>query len=284
MLDYKASRPDTPYCYDVVTQEALQIGNSDTVGFIIAVLQIASSPDDRIRIAFYNRYLGRNLDEPPTPDESAWIGRLRLLSLEEAFSEIVLFYRLAEKKDEIAYIQALEEQIHAFGTSRIADIPLFLQWWDESGRTQSIHLPRNRDAINIITIHKSKGLQYKAVCIPYCNWSLQPKNGQFVVGPKPQPPFDTLEHVPLEWNKALAEPTFRKPISAKRFSPKSITSTCSTWRRPAPKRNCTSSSPERAGEHGAHSPVDSRFHRKPTARAMRRSERFRDIFRKRNKD
>ena len=55
LLDYKASRPDTPYCYDVVTQEALQIGNSDTVGFIIAVLQIASSPDDRIRIAFYNR-------------------------------------------------------------------------------------------------------------------------------------------------------------------------------------------------------------------------------------
>ena len=52
LLDYKASRPDTPYCYDVVTQEALQIGNSDTVGFIIAVLQIASSPDDRIRIAF----------------------------------------------------------------------------------------------------------------------------------------------------------------------------------------------------------------------------------------
>ena len=34
LLDYKASRPDTPYCYDVVTQEALQIGNSDTVGFI----------------------------------------------------------------------------------------------------------------------------------------------------------------------------------------------------------------------------------------------------------
>lgn len=208
LLDYKASRPDTPYCYDVVTQEALQIGNSDTVGFIIAVLQIASSPDDRIRIAFYNRYLGRNLDEPPTPDESAWIGRLRLLSLEEAFSEIVLFYRLAEKKDEIAYIQALEEQIHAFGTSRIADIPLFLQWWDESGRTQSIHLPRNRDAINIITIHKSKGLQYKAVCIPYCNWSLQPKTGSLLWARSPEAPFDTLEHVPLEWNKALAESYF----------------------------------------------------------------------------
>ena len=52
------------------------------------------------------------------------------LSIEEAFEEILLRYRLNEQAQEVAYLQAMQEQIHAFSTSKIADIPLFLKWWD----------------------------------------------------------------------------------------------------------------------------------------------------------
>ena len=38
LLDYKSTHPESPYCYDVVTQEALQVGHSDTAGFIASVL------------------------------------------------------------------------------------------------------------------------------------------------------------------------------------------------------------------------------------------------------
>lgn len=130
------------------------------------------------------------------------------MSIEEAFEETVLHYRLNEKVRDIAYIQAMQEQVHAFSTSRIADLPLFLKWWDETGAAQSISLPRNRNAITVITIHKAKGLQYKAVVLPDCDWSLQPKTGSLIWGRTDEKPFDSLKHMPLGWSKLIGESAF----------------------------------------------------------------------------
>lgn len=130
------------------------------------------------------------------------------MSIEEAFEETVLHYRLNEKVRDIAYIQAMQEQVHAFSTSKIADLPLFLKWWDETGAAQSISLPRNRNAITVITIHKAKGLQYKAVVLPDCDWSLQPKTGSLIWGRTDEKPFDSLKHMPLGWSKLIGESAF----------------------------------------------------------------------------
>ena len=131
------------------------------------------------------------------------------MSIEEAFEETVLHYRLNEKVRDIAYIQAMQEQVHAFSTSRIADLPLFLEWWDETGAAESISLPRNRNAITVITIHKAKGLQYKAVVLPdFCDWSLQPKTGSLIWGRTDEKPFDSLKHMPLGWSKLIGESAF----------------------------------------------------------------------------
>lgn len=46
LLDYKSTHPESPYCYDVVTQEALQIGHSDTAGFIASVFRLAAGSDE----------------------------------------------------------------------------------------------------------------------------------------------------------------------------------------------------------------------------------------------
>ena len=208
LLDRKAACPDAPYRYDVVTQEALQIGNSDAASFIAAVLRLASEGDDSVKRAVYNRYLGEPMERPLSGEEKDFVGRLCLLSIEEAFEEILLRYRLNEQAQEVAYLQAMQEQIHAFSTSKIADIPLFLKWWDETGRSQSISLPRTRNAITVITVHKAKGLQYKAVVLPYCNWSLAPKTGNLTWVRSRQEPFDRLGTVPVNWGNALARSAF----------------------------------------------------------------------------
>lgn len=87
-------------------------------------------------------------------------------------------------------------------------MPLFLKWWDETGAAQSISLPRNRNAITVITIHKAKGLQYKAVVLPDCDWSLQPKTGSLIWGRTDEKPFDSLKHMPLGWSKLIGESAF----------------------------------------------------------------------------
>jgi ATP-dependent exoDNAse (exonuclease V) beta subunit len=57
----------------------------------------------------------------------------------------------------------------------VADIPLFLKWWDERGSASSITMQQGADAITVSTIHKSKGLQYKVVIVPYLSWSMAPE-------------------------------------------------------------------------------------------------------------
>ncbi|UKI39066.1 MAG: ATP-binding domain-containing protein [Alistipes putredinis] len=70
---------------------------------------------------------------------------------------------------DVAYIQAVHEQIVSFTATRVADIELFLDWWKEQGAGQSLSMQRSSSAITVTTIHKSKGLEYPAVIVPYCS-------------------------------------------------------------------------------------------------------------------
>ena len=70
----------------------------------------------------------------------------------------------------------MHEQIINFCAGRVADIPLFLKWWDEQGSGRSLSVEQGETTIEITTIHKAKGLEKKVVLIPYCNWTLNPKS------------------------------------------------------------------------------------------------------------
>ncbi|MCK4523549.1 hypothetical protein KAU15_01355, partial [candidate division WOR-3 bacterium] len=54
--------------------------------------------------------------------------------------------------------------------SESVSIMEFLEYIDENRDSISIATPDNKDAVRIITIHKSKGLQFPIVIIPFCNW------------------------------------------------------------------------------------------------------------------
>ncbi len=209
LLDYKAAHPESPYCYDLVTQEALTIGNAPVCRFIAAVFALSVDAQESIHRALYNQFRGLPLERALDEGEERFVASLRLRSLEEAFDEVLLQYGLHERTEEIAYLQALQDQIHTFSTSKIADIPLFLKWWQETGREQSISLPEKSRALTILTIHKSKGLEYKAVIIPYCDWDLMPPTNRALIWAQgSQEPFSKLGEIPLRWKNEIGESYF----------------------------------------------------------------------------
>ncbi len=173
LLDHKRRNPDNGFCYDVVTQEALLINSSAAVGFVLACFRLAESPNDNIALAVYNHWLEQEADTPLK--DSDFFRTLRLTTPSEAFEMVYAHYHLASREQETAYLQAFHEQILKFTSSTVGDLPLLLKWWEENGRDKSVYVPQGRTAINITSIHKSKGLQYKAVIIPYCDWNLGPK-------------------------------------------------------------------------------------------------------------
>ncbi len=177
LLDFKQDNDDPRYEFDVMTQEALVIGNSRIVKFIIALLGLAVNPEDGIKRAIYRRHSGQSIsfDEPLSAEESDFLQSIRLLSPETAFERIVMHYNLSERTTESAYLQALHEQIVRFCTDKVADIALFLKWWNEKGATLSMSIEQSDRTIEIITIHKAKGLEKPVIIIPFCNWKLDPR-------------------------------------------------------------------------------------------------------------
>ncbi|MBQ7856856.1 MAG: UvrD-helicase domain-containing protein [Alistipes sp.] len=159
--------------FDVMTQEALLMNNSSAVQFILAVMRLSIKRDDAISLAIYNRECWKDFTDSLSEDEHRLLDRLRVSSPEEAFEQITIHYKDLLSAH-VAFVEAMHEQVVKFCAGKSADIALFLRWWEENGGNKSVSIERNENAIEIMTIHKAKGLENKVIIIPYCNWALDP--------------------------------------------------------------------------------------------------------------
>lgn len=209
LLAYKNNpERDQRFIFDVVTQEALAINSSPAVRFVISCLTIAANPQDRVAHALYNDYFSRPFEEALSAEEQEFIYSLSLLQPEEAFNEILLHFPTCTHKSEVPYLQALHSQIIDFCARNIADTALFLKWWNEKGCSESVALPQDADAITIITIHKAKGLGYKAVIVPYCSWSLRPMTGSTLWAEPNSALSERITKFPTSFSKTMAQSQF----------------------------------------------------------------------------
>lgn len=212
LLEFKRRNEEPRYRFDVMTQEALIVGNAPVSSFIAAALRLALDPDDTLNRAVYNHYLGRDFDRELPDGERSFFRSIRLLSPEEAFERIVMRHDLQGDRRQIAYLQAIHEQIIAFSAAKIADIALFLRWWDEQGRNRSLSVEQSATTVEITTVHKAKGLEKRAVIIPYCSWQLDPKSGgnvQNIVWAEARDgEAAAIGRFPVRYKRAMAESGF----------------------------------------------------------------------------
>ena len=211
LLDFKRRNDDPRYRFDVMTQEALIVGNAPVSSFIAAALRLSLNPDDSLSRAVYNHYLGRGFDRPLPGDERTFFRSIRLLSPEEAFERIVMRHALHDDRQQTAYLQAIHEQIIGFCASKIADIALFLDWWEQQGQNRSLSVDESATTVEITTIHKAKGLEKRVVLIPWCSWQLDPKSGGNVtniVWAEAQGDAGAVGRFPVKYKKSMAESGF----------------------------------------------------------------------------
>ncbi|MCM1449369.1 MAG: UvrD-helicase domain-containing protein [Clostridiales bacterium] len=76
------------------------------------------------------------------------------------------------KERENLFITTLQDLVIEFSHNNGHDIGSFLSWWDKVGYKSSLSTPPNRNALTVMTIHKSKGLEFPCVHIPYANHAL----------------------------------------------------------------------------------------------------------------
>ena len=78
--------------------------------------------------------------------------------------------------EDAVFIRRFLEVVYAAEASGSACLPLFLQYWEEAGATEKIPMPEGLDAVRIMTIHKSKGLEAPVVLVPWLTSSVRVSN------------------------------------------------------------------------------------------------------------
>ena len=73
---------------------------------------------------------------------------------------------------DLPFIHALQDAVLDFSQNNIPTLRNFLLWWEANADTLAIASPE-KDAVKVMTIHKSKGLEFPVVIIPNCTWQLQ---------------------------------------------------------------------------------------------------------------
>lgn len=78
------------------------------------------------------------------------------------------------------YLHHLMEMLQNFDQTDGPDIRAFLEFWNQKGSDETVQVPKNKDAIQIMTIHQSKGLEFPVVILPNLDWDLGKMNEQFI--------------------------------------------------------------------------------------------------------
>ncbi|MCR4810019.1 MAG: UvrD-helicase domain-containing protein [Prevotella sp.] len=175
----------------VVSDEAFRLDASTAVMTIVQGLRLLAHPDDTIAQAFLRgersevrgeeTSLNSPLVKEQTPlnsplgsgaslvEELSTLNSLPLYEQAEALYSILHADRMEQQS---AYLCAFYDYLTAFTSDRGSDIDAFLSAWDEDLCGKTIQSPEN-DGIRIISIHKSKGLEFPCVLIPFCDWRLE---------------------------------------------------------------------------------------------------------------
>ena len=79
---------------------------------------------------------------------------------------------LTINEHEAIYMQAFMDLVIDYSSNGRQDVSEFLAWWDKMSDKYYVQQSCGSDAVSIMTIHKSKGLGFSRVIIPFCDWKL----------------------------------------------------------------------------------------------------------------
>ena len=182
---------------EIMTEGALDVATSPVVQLIINTLRLyASDVRDSLHKKSRHRYHqmcyqylhNKNCGMSPgealvsaiyNPDSTVdelledvmKNGCTNLISIVECIIETISKMNKNLIEESLVYVTAFQDEVLGFCARGNCDLNAFLRWWDSSN---SHYLTSSTDveAIRVMTIHKSKGLEFGCVHIPMANWLL----------------------------------------------------------------------------------------------------------------
>ena len=201
----------------IVSDEAFRLDASVAVNLLVSTLRLLTHPDDLLTQAAIVKLYHIDILKEQTEDNELLLRTNDLNQLlPEAFRtqrEVLItmpLYELAERlyaifelerlNEQSAYVFAFYDQLASYVNENTADIDSFLAAWDESLCGKTIQ-SEETNGVRILSIHKSKGLEYNYVICPFCDWQLEKQSGNFLWCQPKEEPFSDLPIAPVDYSK-----------------------------------------------------------------------------------
>ncbi len=213
---FAENRPE----YRMVSDEAFYMETSPALRIIISAMRYISNPADNISLAAlaieWNNYVKREpisfegiLQENITGNiPSAFfesVEKFSHLPLYEMAEELYRILEIGCIENQDAYIFSFFDRLRLFTQKKSNTLSLFIEEWDNTLHKKPIAMG-NTESIRLMTIHKSKGLEFHTVILPYCNWQID--NGSKLWVEPEKDPFNKLPLLPIECTSSLKESVF----------------------------------------------------------------------------
>lgn len=187
----------------VISSESLLLNQSDEVNFILALLRLLADPGNQVAVLEAVSYLrkrgiirqpdslpgvlsalnlaGRSHRQQQPDLQGAFETLLEKNGISFSFRafahqnlydicETIVRSFFAGRQPPNPFVAFLSDAIYDFaGKNRLA-LKDFLEWWEEKGSKYSLVIPEGVQAVRVMTIHKSKGLQFPVVICPFAHW------------------------------------------------------------------------------------------------------------------
>jgi ATP-dependent exoDNAse (exonuclease V) beta subunit len=208
---------------DIISSESLLLKNAPEVQFISQIITLSLQPkNDAIKTDLLNFITENKLQLDDTHaffeslvhlKNSSFFEKLNTfgfdfnyseflqLPLYEAIESIIRGFEL--NKTSNAYLQFYLDEVFDYSQKYNASFQGLLEYWDRKKDILSIVSPSGKDAIQIMTIHKSKGLEFPVVIFPYANQDIYFDMTPKIWFPVNKDNFNGFSHLYINMNKDL---------------------------------------------------------------------------------
>lgn len=193
----------------IVSDEAFRLDASTVVCTLVDAIRHLAAPQDSIAKALLLSDLGLWVDAPLPTGFTDRRDELVLMPLYELLEELYSLLALDQIQGQDAYLFAFFDAVANYLQDHSSDLADFVRYWDETLCSKTI--PGGEiEGIRIFSIHKSKGLEFHTVLIPYCDWKLENEtNNQLVWCVPSDQPYNELDLIPVTYSSAMATSTYK---------------------------------------------------------------------------